>query len=60
MLVETNIADAKRCSTLVVHADTPHRNILIASLTQHLVALMVCPNFLIHFMEKVGLDVFVF
>jgi hypothetical protein len=35
VLVETIIADGKRCSTLLVHTDTPYCSILIACLALH-------------------------
>ena len=35
VLIEAIVADAKRCITRIVHADTPHRNINITSLALH-------------------------
>ena len=58
MLFETIITDAKRCSTLLVHTDTPHHNILIASLAVHFGGAVSVLTYQIRFIEKVGLDVF--
>lgn len=39
VLKETFIADTELCNRIVVNADTPHCNIIIAGLARHLVVL---------------------